>query len=247
MLVLCYHNGALGHTVSALIDCCTKEGGQEFPSFVPGENLHHYNTKSLLYQIKHPDIDVKYEQQNNNIVVSSTSLTIHGRLLIVLMGLLKYNKKLPEFNAPMFFNQIGDTYGKQIEILSLTLKDKIQHTTGWFLDVDYYLDIIDFWYNISNVEKFLVNCGFTPMPEKIEKFCATVVRTNSKYFDIIQKCVTLVQDVINNKQYDIDLTFYETAMCHMLLLLQTEKSHVDIKLLTHRPTSTSDFIEIFKD
>ena len=48
ILVLCYHNGALGHTVSALIDCCTKEG----PSFVPGENLHHYNTKSLLYQIK---------------------------------------------------------------------------------------------------------------------------------------------------------------------------------------------------
>jgi len=247
MLVLCYHNGALGHTVSALIDCCTKEGSQEFPSFVPGENLHHYKTKSLLYQIKHPNIDVNYEQQNNNIVVSSTSLTVYGRLLILLMGLLKYNKKLPEFNAPMFFKQTGDTYGEQIEILSLTLKDKIQHTTDWFLDANYHLDIMDFWYNTSNVEKFLVNCGFTPMPKKIEKFCDAVVYTNSKYFDIIQKCVTLVHDVINNKQYNIDLTFYETAMCHMLLLLQTEKSHVDIKLLTCHPTSTADFIEIFKD
>ena len=246
MLILCYHNGALGHTVSALLDCCTREGGQDFPSFVPGKNLHHYKTNSSLYQIKHPYVDVKHEQQNN-IVVSSTSLSITGRLLVLLMGLSKYNNAEPEFDNPVIYKQTGSTFGEQLEILSLTLRDKITRNSDWLLDTDYQLDITDFWYNPDAVELFLVKCGLTPIPDRVITFCNLVTTTNSKYFNTIQKCVTLVHDVINNKQYDIDLTFYETAMCHMLLLLQTEKSHIDIKLLTHQPTSTADFIEIFKD
>jgi hypothetical protein len=246
MLVLCYHNGALGHTVSALLDCCTKEGGQDFPSFVPGKNLHHYNTKSTLYQVKHPDIDVKQEQLSN-IVASSTSQSIPGRLLVLLMGLEKHTNACPEFNNPIVYKQTGKTFGEQLEILSLTLRDKVTKDSEWFMDTDYQLDIMDFWHNPGNIQIFLVKCGFTPMVTRVNEFCKLVADANSKYFDIIQKCVTLVQDVINNKDYSIDLTFYETAMCHMLLLQQTGKSHIDIKLLNQQPTSTANFIEIFKD
>lgn len=246
MLVLCYHNGALGHTVSALFDSCTKEGRQDFPSFVPGKNLHHYKTKSTLYQVKHPDINVKQEQLSN-VVVSSTSQSIPGRLLILLMGLEKHNNSRPEFNNPIVYKQTGKTFGEQLEILSLTLKDKVTNNSEWLMDTDYQLDIMDFWHNPSKIEIFLGKCGFTPMFNRVYEFCKLVADTNSKYFDNIQKCVTLVQDVINNKHYNIDLTFYQTAMCHMLLLQQTEKSHIDIKLLTQQPTSTADFIEIFKD
>jgi hypothetical protein len=246
MLILCYHNGALGHTVSALFDCCTKEGGQNFPSFVPDKNLHHYKTKSKLYQVKHPDINVKQEQLSN-VVVSSTSHSISGRLLILLMGLEKHNNAHPEFNNPIVYKQTGKTFGEQLEILSLTLKDKVTKDSEWLVDTDYQLDIMDFWHNPSEIETCLVKCGFTPVFNRVDEFCKMVANTNSKYFGVIQKCLTIVQDVINNKHYNIDLTFYETAMCHMLLLQQTGKSHIDIKLLNQQPTSTADFIEIFKD
>lgn len=246
MLVLCYHNGALGHTVAALFDCCTKEGRQDFPSFVPDKNLHHYKTKSTLYQIIHPDINVKREQLSN-VVVSSTSHSILGRLLILLMGLEKHTRDRPEFNNPIMYKQTGNTFGEQLEILSLTLKDKVINNSEWFMDTDYQLDIMNFWHNPNEIEIFLVKCGFTPIFNRVEEFCKLVIATNSKYFDAIQKCVTLAQDVINNKHYSINLTFYETAMCHMLLVQQTGRSHIDIKLLNQQPTSTADFIEIFKD
>lgn len=247
MLVLCYHNGALGHTVGALMDCCTEEGTQDFPSFVPGKNLHHYKTRSLLYKIKHPNVNIVQEQKHNNIVVSSTATNITGRLLVLLMGLMKYNNSDPTFNNPIVYKQTGNTFGEQLEILSLTLKDKVTNDSDWLMDTNHQLDIMSFWNNVSDVNLFLINCGFTPLPDKVKDFCNKVVFTNSKYFDSIQKCVTIAQDVINNLQYDIDLTFYEAAMCHMLLLCETKKSHIEIKLLPSQPTSTTDFIEIFKD
>jgi len=247
MLVLCYHNGALGHTVGALIDCCTKEGRQEFPSFVPGRNLHQHRSRTGLYRIQHPDIDIAQEQRNGNTVISSTSFSKNGRLLIMLMGLLKYSGSEPKFNNPVLYNQHGLLFGEQLEILSVTLKDKILSDHDWYVNTDYQLDITHFWDNTEAVEQFLINCKLTPVHDRVISFCSKVAETNSKYVDTIEKCVTLVQAVINNTQYKVDLTFYETAMCHMLLLCQTGKLHTDIKLMQQLPTSSNDFIEIFKD
>lgn len=248
MLVLCYHNGALGHTVSALIDSCTKEGGQDFPSFVINKNLHNYTPRSGLYQVKHPYIDIEKERNRNNIVISSTSTSVSGRLLILLMGLLKSNAQTaPVFNEPVVYKQDGTLFGEQLEILSLTLKDKISQETDWYTDADFQLDIIDFWTNCQGIEKFLLDCGLTPMPVRILEFCQKVMETNAEYFDTIQKCVTIAHDVIHNQEYDIELTFYEAAMCHMLLLQHSNKTHQEIKLLQSMPNNTASFIKIFKE
>lgn len=245
MLVLCYHNGALGHTVGALIDCCTKEGGQNFPSFVPGNNLHEHKSTTGLYRIQHPEIDIDQERRNGNTVISATSFDTKGRLLIMLMGLLKYTSKTPEFNHSVVYKQHGRLFGEQPEILSLTLKDKVSSDLDWFVDTDYQLDIINFWNNPLAVEKFLINCRLTPVHDLVVKFCNKVAETNSRYFDTIEKCVTLAQAVVNKTQYKVDLTFYEAAMCHMLLLQHTGKSHTDVKLMHSLPKSSNDFIEIF--
>jgi hypothetical protein len=247
MLVLCYHNGALGHTVGALIDCCTKEGSQEFPSFVLNRNLHHYKSRTGLYRIRHPNINIDQERRASNTVISSTSFSKRGRLLIILMGLLKHLGNEPKFNNPVMYNQHGLSFGEQLEILSVTLKDKVLLDHDWYVNTDYQLDITSFWDNTKAVEQFLINCKLTPVPDLVMSFCNKVAETNSKYFNTIEKCVTLVQAVINNTQYKVDLTFYEAAMCHMLLLCHTGKLHTDIKLMHCLPTSSNDFIEIFKD
>jgi hypothetical protein len=248
MLVLCYHNGALGHTVSALIDSCTKEVGGNFPSFVINKNLHHYIPQSRVYQVKHPYIDIEQERKHNNIVISSSSKSVFGRLLILLMGLLKSNvQTTPGFNAPVVYKQNGTLFGEQLEILSLTLKDKISKEADWYTDVDYQLDVMDFWTNPQGIEKFLLDCNLTPIPVRVLEFCQKVREINAVYFDTVKKCVTITQDVINNKEYNIDLTFYEAAMCHMLLLQHFNKTHNEVKLVQCMPTNTASFIQIFKD
>ena len=248
MLVLCYHNGALGHTVSALIDSCTKEGSGNFPSFVTNKNLHHYMPQSKGYQIKHPYINIEQERNHNNTVISSTSSSVFGRLLILLMGLLKSNAQTtPVFNAPVQYKQDGTLFGEQLETLSLTLKDKISKEDDWYTDVDYQLDVVYFWTNPQGIEKFLLDCNLTPIPVRVLEFCQKVRETNAVYFDTVKKCVTIAHDVINNQEYDIDLTFYEAAMCHMLLLKHFDRPHQEIKLMQCMPTNTASFIQIFKD
>jgi hypothetical protein len=201
-----------------------------------------------VYQVKHPYINIEQERKHNNIVISSSSKSVFGRLLILLMGLLKSNAQTtPEFNTPIVYKQNGTMFGEQLEILSLTLKDKISKEADWYTDVDYQLDVVDFWTNPLGIEKFLLDCNLTPIPVRVLEFCQKVRETNAVYFDTVKKCVTITQDVINNQEYNIDLTFYEAAMCHMLLLQHFDKSHQEIKLVQCTPTNTTSFIQIFKD
>ena len=107
--------------------------------------------------------------------------------------------------------------------------------------------MVDFWNNPNEIVKWLTQCGFTPVIELVYKFCKLVSRSNQQYYDDIVKCVKVVDDVINNRISAVDLTFYETAMCHALLLTNFKRSHVDIKLFQEHPTNTQHFINIFYD
>ena len=144
MLVFCYHSGALGHATMALIETCTKEGNNEFPSFIERQHLHHFIPRGVLYQKKHPECDVYLEQASGNKVACSTSTTYFGRYLIILMGLSKWVGDVPKYNDAVLYNQHGQTYGEQLETLSVTLLDKTQSDSGWYMDCDYKLDIVDY-------------------------------------------------------------------------------------------------------
>lgn len=245
MIVLCYHNGALGRTVAALIECCTKEGSREFPSFVTGKNLHHYKPEEKLFQIKHPFCEVKKEKEFSNTVISSTSNSHIGRFLILLMGLKKWSKNEPKLNQQFLYNQTSSTYGEQLEVLSITLRDKVKSANDWYLDADCVLDILDFWDNHNAIIKWLTDCGFTPVSSKVHDFCQLVAESNRGYYDSILKCTQIVQDTIQHINYNIDLTFYETAMCHAMLSEYYNISHTDILLLKEHPKMLHDLANIF--
>jgi hypothetical protein len=247
MIILCYHNGALGHSVQALIDCCTKEGRKDLPSFIQGKNLHHYKSDYRLFDVKHPDCDVGKEKKKGNMVVSASSQSSFGRLLILLMGLTKWTNKIPQFQDPSVYKQYGVTYGDQVEILSLTLLDKIKQDKDWFTDADHVFDVLDFWNNTENVYKFLKNLGLTPIKTRIDDFCYLVTTTNQKYFDIICKCKKIADDVQTKKVYDLDLTFYELVLCYTLLLNDIHCHHSKLKILTQHPTGTQELLEIFNE
>jgi len=248
MLVLCYHNGALGHTVTALMDCCTEEGSSEFPSFVKGKHLHHYLPQSKFYKVSHPIIDIAKEKAAGNTIISSSSFSTFGRLLIILMGLNKWSKAVPEFNAPVVFRQDGTTIQEQLEVLSNTLLDKISTDQWWFTDVDHVLDITNFFGEPNKVSTFLSNCGLHPIDEKVKSFCYAVAVSNQEYVDTIEKCVKISTDILDGKEYNVDLSFYETAMCHMLLMKHTGKRFYEQPhRLQYFPTSTVDYIKLFKD
>jgi hypothetical protein len=248
MLAFCYHNGALGHTVTALMDCCTKEGNAEFPSFVKGNNLHHHYPLSRFYQVKHPDIDMVKERAAGNTIISSSSFSTFGRLLIILMGLKKWKKAIPEFNKPVILRQDGVTIQEQIEVLSNTLLDKVHQSEGWFADADHVLDITSFWNSPAAVSLFLKECGLHPVDEKVEDFCHIVAESNQEYFNTIEKCVKISTDVTDGKEYAVDLDFFETAMCHMLVMQKTNKRFYEQpRRLKFFPTNTVDYIKLFKD
>lgn len=245
MLVLCYHNGALGHSVGALLDCCSKEGMKDFPSFTTNHNLHHYQLNSLLYQVSHPECNVNEERNRKNLVASSSSRTPFGKLLILLMGLKKWTKDVPEFNNPVTYKQQGNTYGEQLEILSLDLQGKVNSTDDWFLDADIVLDIVDFWHNPLNVADFISKCNLTPDLDRVDNFCQLVASSNQEYFNSIKQCIDIVDAVIQQNNQTIDLSFYEVAICHSLLLTHYGCSHIDTKILKEHPTNTKNLIELF--
>ena len=244
MLVFCYHNGAMGHVTMALIETCTKEGTNKFPSFFDQQNLHHYIPQGVLYQLKHPECNVSEEQAAGNKVACSTSMSHFGRYLILLMGLKKWIGSVPDYNDSVVYKQLGQTYGEQLEILSVTLRDKIQSDLDWYVDSDYALDIVDYWSNPAHVLKWIEQLGFSPVHDRVEEFCKIVSTSNQTFYDSVAKCQKIVDDVILKNVRDINLSFYETAMCHSMLLMRYNVSHIDLKLLHAPPISTSHLIEI---
>lgn len=249
MIILCYHNGALGHAVSALIECCTIEGSKEFQwnSFSSSKNLHHYEKDNKLFIVKHPDCDVDFERSQGHTVISSSSTSIFGRLLIILMGLQKWNNDIPDVGSEVVYKQNGQTYGDQIEILAITLKDKILDDSNWFVNTDHMLDITNFWLNVELICDWLTECGFTPVKDKVKQFSSFVAYKNQSYYDTIKKCFYVVNHVNARITLSIDLSFYEVAMCYALLLNHFQVQHDKFKILQQHPTSTRELIEIFYD
>ena len=75
-----------------------------------------------------------------------------------------------------------------------------------------------------------------------------VATSNQEYFDIVENCVKISNDILEGKVYETNLDFFESAMCHMLLMEQLGKRFYEqphrLKCL---PISTLDYIKIFKD
>jgi hypothetical protein len=245
MLVLCYPNGALGHCFSALLDYCTVEGGAEnYPIFINGKNLHQHKQKSHFYKISHPTVICN----NDDTLISSTSNSDFGKLLILLMSLAKHSKKIPDFNNPLMLKQGSGSFGKQVEILSLTIRDKLEKRNDWFLNSDNIFDILWYWENVEDIVIFLKKLNLTPIENKVIEFANMVATSNQMYYNNIKHCFELVDDIVSSRDINLDLSFFDTTLVHMLLLKHIKAfDYRQIKLLVHSPKSTQDFINIIKE
>jgi hypothetical protein len=47
----------------------------------------------------------------NNSPLFSDSKSMFGKILILMMGLYKFHRQIPEFNYPFLYNQGNGTYG----------------------------------------------------------------------------------------------------------------------------------------
>lgn len=245
MLVLCYHNGAMGHVAMALFECCTQEGNRKLPSFLPGQHLHHFQPNKRMFDVQHPHCDVQLERQRGNKVVCSGSRLDFGKFLVLTMGLSKWEKKIPQIHAPAVYKQQGSSYGEQLEILSLTLRDKVYSDKDWYVDTDVILDVMHYWNDHDAIRQTIRDCGFTPIDDKIDEFCESVTQANQIYYDDISVCFSVVDDVIQQNQTQISLSFWQMAVCYAKLLNYFQKDHRNIRLLNNHPTSTQNLIEIF--
>ena len=245
-IILCYHNGALGYSTHALFECCSTEGSSKIPVFNKGLDLHHFVAKNNIVKVKHPHCDIDAEQKKGNIVLSSTSLSEFGRYLALLMGLKKWNKKIPQMDNPSVYKQYGQGFGSQLEILSLTLNDKVNKEQDWFTNADYNFEILDYWQNTDNITNTMKQCGLTPMDNEVKKFSNCVAETNIDYYNEISQCFHIVNLILNGIAKTIDLNFYQCAVVHGQLLKRLGAGHTTVKLFLEKPTSTNNFIQAFK-
>jgi hypothetical protein len=241
MLVLHYHNGAMGNTVGALWASCTIEGNTEIPIFNIGKNLHHFTHEKEFYSIKHPHIDIEYEKSKNNTIVCSTSNSVFGKLLILTMSFMKWHMRIPKFNEPCVFNQGNGSYGDQLEMLSDTIISKLDTFDDKY---DIIFDILWFWKDTSQIKQFLLNCQLSPIDTKIEEFVKIVTKTNNQYFEIVERCFLIADDVLCGKNYEITVNFFETAIIRALLKMKTTDN---LLLMSEPPKYITDFNKLFKE
>lgn len=246
MLVLCYHNGALGHAARALLDCCSQEGNEPFPSFEPGQNLHHFQPSDSLVTVQHPICHVHAERQQGNFVIASTSESDFGRFLILAMGLNKWNQQIPDYNDSVVYKQYGTNYGDQLEILSLTLKEKVYQAHDWFVDADSVLEILDYWHSPHRLSQNIRDCGLSPIPSKVLEFAQKVSESNQCYFDYVRTCFDTVAKVLAKEEsQECVLDFFQTAICHAKLLHDLDISHKTVKLFDGPPSRINTFTRCF--
>jgi len=244
--VLCYHNGGLGHIAVALIESCTHQGREEFPVFIKNKNLHHYKQKTKLLQVKHPNCDVAEQQRQGKTVIASTSKGKFGRYLIILMGLIKWNNKVPQYMNKSVYKQNGASYQKQLETLALTLRDKVNNDQDWYIDADVIIDVVDYWKNPKAVCESISQCNLTPITPMVKTFCQKTAYTNKTYYQQIRKCFDTVDKVFKKVNTKVELDFFETAVCYALILDRLNLEHTKVQRLQTSPTSTADFIKVLQ-
>jgi hypothetical protein len=273
MITLIQRPGASLHTLSALLDYCTVEGGLEgFPTMIPGNNLHthiddHKKIKKEFYDSKymHPFSDKilfgkifgKYWTKTNAVLFKKTKgLTLapiakndFGKLLIFTMGVGKcFNKKLPPDDLQIDYSGCTNL-SEKIELVSLILSDVLKQNFEKFFGHNfptYHIDVLWYWENPNNICTIIQQCGWTPIVNKVHDFCQRVTVFNALYYDTVEKSFGAFHSVVTGQNVPCNLTFYETAITHALLINHHRCTHPSqIKLIHQLPTSTGEFFNLY--
>lgn len=273
MINLVRRAGAGLHTLLALLDYCTVQGGLEgFPTMVPGDNLHshiesHKKIKNKFYNstYTHPFNDkimfakifgkhlsktnvVKYTK-TKGITLAPIAKNDFGKLLIFIMGIGKcFNKKLPPDDHQIDYSSCNNL-SEKIELVALILSDALKQDFKQFFGHDFpthHIDILWYWNDPDKICTIIEQCGWNPIVQKVHEFCQQVTVFNALYYNMVKKSFDTYQYVLDNQDVPCNLTFYETAMVHALLINHHKCTHPSqIKLIHQLPVSTGEFFNLY--
>ena len=269
MINLIFRGGAGGHTISALLDYCTEEGGLEgFPVMIPGDNLHshriaHAQIQTKFYrdflhnvgdEIMYKKIGSQYLSPSKlidyNITDEKTLAPIatddFGKMLIFSMSIGKvYSKVLPPDDDIINYSTCG-SLADRIERAAMTHLDQLNTSFDGFHNhkqPTYALDINWFWTSPESIIQVILDCGWHPKNEKVFEFCKLVQKFNEKYFSAIDNAFSIYRDVVKGIDRPCQLTTYESIVVYALLLRHYNCSEFkDIGLLERPPIKTLDLL-----
>lgn len=274
MITLSKRGGAGVHTLAALLDYCTEQGGLDgYPVMTPGSNLHshgqtYYKSKSKFYNadgILHDQTDEKLYKKLfgkylfrprkvnykkiKGLTLGNIAKDDFGRLLIFTMALGKtFDKKLPPDDQQIDYSNCSN-FSEKIELVSLTVSDMLKQNFETFFGHDFpthHIDILWYWNSPDKICTVIEQCGWNPIVDKVHEFCQRVTVFNELYYSTVKRSFDAYHQVINQQDVLCDLTFYETAMTHALLINYykcTDPSQ--IKLIHKLPTSTGEFFNLY--
>jgi len=271
MINLIFRGGAGGHTVSALLDYCTQEGNLPgYPDMISGDNLHsqrlaHEAIKNTFYKDYLHDVDdaIMYEKlDDGNYKIQPQLLEYDignapslapiatddfGRMLIFAMSLGKcYNKQMPPHDEMIDYSACA-TMADRLEKVTLILSNQLTMSFEEFHnhpDPTHSLDINWLWTNPDAIAQVIVDCGWTPKTDKIRHFCTLTQEFNQKYFSMISESFAVFQDAVDSRDRPCELTFYQCAVVHALLMKHFGcTGPEDIRLVHRIPTSTVEFLK----
>ena len=248
MYVISYHNGAMGHTVRALIESCTAQFARPLPEFIKNENLHHYQDSGKI-RLSHELVDeIKKKISNDHKIIRIAINNQFARLLVLAMSFGKYFKQFPTENNLILYPQYNNlSLGQQIEIFSMSIVyDEVEEKNKQ-LNADAIFDIDWFFSNKQKIIDFLHLLGLSVLDVKLDEFLDGIRLVNKSYLELIENCYNIAALVKNNINQQLKIDFFETCLIHFLLVQHYKKSYNHIKLLSTIPDNTQTFIQIFKD
>lgn len=273
MITLIQRGGAGLHTVSALLDFCTVEGNLPgYPVFEAGNNLHtqikthskvatefydsrmlHVFSDDVLYKdengkyINLPNRKIEY--RNEDITLAPIANDSFGRILILAMAAGKTkNKKLPPDDLYYDYSNCL-SLGDQLEKIAFSLRDDILTDFLGFHGhryPNYSIDVLWFYHNdYQKIINVIVECGWTPKPEKVKEFCRLVLDFNKKYYKMLDNIINTYNQVIDRNTTECYLNFYEAAAIIGLIAAEYNLDTPEkMKLFESIPTNTKEFIDL---
>lgn len=246
------------HTLSALLDYCTAEGGLDGYPVMEGRMLHHmvahqqvtpfyqdYNLSKTGQPID-PATHVKAVMLDNSAVDLRWSKCIDNRWLTEIkepantFGTVAQND-FSKFLLHLMHNSIdGNINYNDLEQTTLSLVDMLEVPTDY---PDKWIDLLWYWTNPTTILNAIRDCGFTPDDKKVKEFCTLVANLNSRYYNIVQHSFEVYTSIVEGADLAISLTLYETAIVHALLIKHCRPARV--KLIHTIPTNTIEFKKFY--
>jgi hypothetical protein len=246
------------HTLAALLDYCTIEGGLEGYPRMEDHLLHHmfehqrvkpfyqdYNLSKTGHPID-PATHIKAVSLDNSAADLRWSKCIDNRGLTTVPEAAntfgtRAQDHFGKILLQLIHNNIVEDIGyAQLETTTLTLVDVLKHQTEY---PDKWIDITWYWDNPDAIIDAIWECGLTPNDKKVKEFCTLVANLNSRYYNTVQHSYKVYRAVVEQVGLPIELTCYETAIVHALLIMQHQPAKV--KLIHSIPTNTEEFIKFY--